>query len=317
MAGAKQPLWVACLLLCCCRAGAAQKSDIQSPCKRSVLGTAGVIYRVVPSSSSVSIEGVDGTIRTAVADDCLSGGETLRVPKETERVVIYDGVDLIAVERLGSYKAKRGLAGTTRAAMDYLGRFLDAVQRNGIPSRQPDAIRGIGFSPAARTRQTFRMVGSLHVPAVQRVIAGSTLTVGWQGGRAPWHCLLYGEDNAAASKLDVSKPQCDIKVDTKVPARLEVGESGSDNVLAWRLTTASDHDVPRPPWLFETKETAGDADRTAWAVWLWKSGDPAWRLQSLSMLQSARSTVWFAGYFLDSVLLDRGVELIRPEGGSE
>jgi hypothetical protein len=35
------------------------------------------------------------------------------------------------------------------------------------------------------------------------------------------------------------------------------------------------------------------------------------------MLQSARSTVWFAGYFLDSVLLDQGAELIRPESGGE
>jgi len=155
------------------------------------------------------------------------------------------------------------------------------------------------------------------VSAVQRVIAGSTLTVGWQGGRAPWHCLLYGEGDAVASKLDVSEPQCDIKVDTKAPARLEVGESGSDSVLAWRLTAASDRDMPRPPWLVEAKVTAGDADWTAWAVWLFKSGDPAWRLQSLSMLQSARSTVWFAGYFLDSVLLDQGAELIRPESGGE
>jgi len=84
------------------------------------------------------------------------------------------------------------------------------------------------------------------VSAVQRVIAGSTLTVGWQGGRAPWHCLLYGEDDTVASKLDVSKPQCDIQVDTKAPARLEVGESGSGNVLAWRLMAASDRDMPRP-----------------------------------------------------------------------
>jgi hypothetical protein len=124
-----------------------------------------------------------------------------------------------------------------------------------------------------------------------------------------------------ASKQDVSKAQCDIKVDTN-PARLEVRESGGDDLLTgdnltWRLTAASDRDLPRPPWLSRAKAIVGDADRTAWAVWLFKSGDPTWRLQSLSMLQSARGTVWFAGYFLDSVLLGHGDEWIRAESGGE
>ncbi len=113
--------------------------------------------------------------------------------------------------------------------------------------------------------------------------------------------------------LGLATAACIVFLSSRVFPELE--DFGVD--LGMRVDGGKRSRYAATPRLFEAKVTAGDADRTAWAVWLFKSGDPAWRLQSLSMLQSARSTVWFAGYFLDSVLLDQGAELIGPESGSE
>src|SRR5690606_15337253 len=61
--------------------------------------------------------------------------------------------------------------------------------------------------------------------------------------------------------------------------------------------------LPRPDWVPPATPVPDAATRAAWAVWLWREGGAAWRLQAVAMLNETRD-VWLAGWLLAGILAE-------------
>ncbi|MNH42218.1 hypothetical protein D3C79_1038740 [compost metagenome] len=61
--------------------------------------------------------------------------------------------------------------------------------------------------------------------------------------------------------------------------------------------------LPRPDWVSAGTPVLDLEHRAAWAIWLWREGGPAWRLQALAMLNETRQN-WLAGWLLAGILAE-------------
>jgi hypothetical protein len=276
------------------------------------LSVQALVVRIDPAATKPKILGLKQANREAAVDGALCSGETLVVPSGVT-VVLYEAGQNRAIGG-GGADSRYTVGGKTRfleQAANYVVEALKTVGAVRAPNLNPAPTRsrGAGDPPGAPVKEEpLRPVAGLRDLPRQALTLDARPRLGWRGGVSTYHCEALKEDGSLKwTGQFLFGSTCPVTALDEV-ARVVVRDARGASV-GWNVAKAAWADVPRPAWVATGNPKLGSSERMAWAIWLWREADAKWRLQALSMLESAKEQ-WLAGYFVDS-LFDE-MSLVAP-----
>jgi len=288
----------------------AAKSGPAAECTSDFFGVAAQVVRVEPNGATLDKIGLDGKRRSIGLDGLICAGESLPLlvggPVQKVELLVRGRKETLVPPQ--KFNSDHDLPAFLSQSLSYLsemiqgGRLLKAAP--DVPG--PTAARGnanAAADPAAAMQ--IRPMRLLRELPRQKVAAGIKPLISWRDGAGPYVCRSVSEAGKVLSEVRIDKNA------SWCAMRLEAGASDQLNVVdargqqeTWNMRTVAWSDVPRPAWITAGSAKPAPADQTAWALWLWKSDDKAWRLQALGMLDEVSDRVWLAGYLRDSLLAE-------------
>lgn len=283
----------------------------ESSCAGGWFGARAQITRIHPAGGTVISRTASGTERRVGVDAVLCAGDVLVVPAGVRSAEVYDGSKSSQVTEGGTLRLASDRQTVVGRAAEFVRLLMDSATSVSAPPPRPAATssRGSGSKPAEPS--PIQPILPLRDLPRQRLTAGLSVPLGWRDGAEPYECHVMDElAESLAATSEGRKGWCAARVDRPQIARLVVRDAHRRSV-GWNVAIVPWKEVPRPEWI--DREAAAGLDSpslTAWALWLWRSGSPQWRLQALAMLNSVVDKEWLAGYFVDSVLAE--TPPIRP-----
>jgi hypothetical protein len=282
-------------LLCSSAVGA------EAPCESGWLHVRASIVTTIPKSAPVYRVGKSGKRSEVIDPPLLCEGDTLILEPPLRFVEVLQGGNIQKVEvSARQWTVPHGPAVASAAIAAQVGRLMDLMTVFSTPVRRP-AHTG-ARSPGAET--TPRAVGFLDRHGVAYLTGDRAAIVAWKGGEPPFACTA---DTTPPQVAGVGNERwCEFSGTTISRGAGSIGMSAGDGqTVTWKIERRDWRNVPRPYWI-PSMDNGPDIpfDEFAWAVWLWREGPPEWRLQSLSMLNSAAGSEYLAGYLLNLTLND-------------
>lgn len=283
-------------------AAGAQTPTRARPCG-SWFSVSATIARIDPRNGTVKIIDAKGVERPGSVNAVVCSGETVKVEKGTS-VVLYEAGTNRSLSG-GNGAASEYVAGGSPAIVDAIGNYVASVLSlvTSVDTPQPEArpLNARGGASEQATTEAFRPIAALRGLPLQQLTRDVTPSLGWRGGAGPYRCVV----SSAAGEVVWKSPF--LAVDTCTLAKVANGvsvvlEDSSKAQFRLNLRPVEWNGVPRPEWLPPGTARPTPAELAAWAIWLWRSGGPEWRLQSLGMLRGAAGTHWLARNFLDQIL---------------
>jgi hypothetical protein len=280
----------------------------EPPCPRGWFGVQAIVTRINPANADVRLRSARGNSSVLGVNMTLCEGDTILFPNGSDGTVVelYKTGEMVQAEASkGPYTIKGGTREASRAARAYLDAALDAVFNLGAPPPRPNptASRGNGASAAAAAEPIRTILHLRNLPR-QRITADTHPVVGWRGGIAPYACQALNEGAEVTwAQADLGVGWCEFGAGLDHAARLVVRDAAGRSA-GWNVAVVAWPNVPRPEWVPRNMSDLSSADMTAWAIWIWQTAGPEWRLQSLGMLNRVGRTEWLANYFVDSVLAE-------------
>lgn len=276
-------------------------------CPGGWFGVQAQVTRINPANATVQVRNARGYSSVLVAPMVLCEGDTILFRNGSDGTVVELRLtgEWVQVEaNKGPYTIKGGTRGVSHAARAYLDAALDVFSLGAPPPRpNPTASRGNGTAPAA-AEEPIRTILHLRNLPRQRITADAHPVVGWRGGVAPYACQALNENaDVIWAKAELGSGWCEFGGRLDPAARLVVRDA-TGRSAGWNLAVVAWPNVPRPEWVRANMPDLSSADMTAWAIWIWETAGPEWRLQSLGMLNTAARAEWLASYFVDSVLAE-------------
>lgn len=295
-------------------AGTTEAVESARGCSSGLLGVDASIYRIEPADLPVNVQSAMGTqAEERKAGDCLRAGEILTLQNKAQKVVLFTKGDFKPITadppQNGVYEAPKGISFSDKAAA-WVNMLKELKSITSTPIREStgtstprgEADRDNNLAPMPR--QPLQNIKTLRHLPWQQISSNATVLLSWRGGESPWKCAGLGQDGAAVTEAQsVSGNWCVLSIIQRPPMRLSVKDARGDKI-GWNVATVSPAAVPRPEWIAQPETGLSSADRTAWAIWVWKSAGSQWRLQALSMLNENSKSSWLAGYVLNSILND-------------
>jgi hypothetical protein len=272
-------------------------------CPAGLFGVVAQIVRVDPPGTMLSKRLVSGRDEPVGTNGVICAGESLDVSDKggLRSVEVYTGGRKEVLKPDVRFQRERGLLAHTASALNFLSDLIGGVAAIKPPPSVPvpTAVRGAESTAPAAT--VVRALRGLREPQ-QKLVMGLAPVLGWRGGSGPYRCLALSDaaEEVASAVQPGTASWCAIEGDVSRAALLQVRDDFGKRE-SWNVTFVEEADVPRPAWLGSTQRLA-HADRTAWAVWLWKDAGPEWRLTALAMLHRLAPVEWVAGYARDSLL---------------
>jgi hypothetical protein len=268
-------------------------AQARSPCSEGWFTIRARVVMVEPAS--VVLHAIQGASRREVSlGALLCSGETLEVPSDSNVEVLEAGRTIKVSPRghqVGASPAVRA------AASAYVDGVLQIVQglRPALPRALPTASRGRS-APESNYRRV-RLISGLRDTPRQRLMADAQPVLAWRSGVEPYRCSVTSED---ATRLWLTPPtaagSCNLSLLQTRATRVGVYD-GYGYTAGINISIVDSSMIPLPPW------GAGDttAERTAWAIWLWREGQPEWRLQAISMLNALADAEPIAANLLERI----------------
>jgi hypothetical protein len=291
----------------------------QPRCRETILGVGALVARVEPTGQTFFKQTADGRPERTGYPGVVCVGESVVLPVAgpVRRVELYLGYRIEEVTPDRPFHNKGGVLAAARQAADFLVQALGAGRElRPPPWPRVTESRGGPAEVGAAVRPLHALQALRDLPP-QRMTPDTPPVLAWREGKGPYRCEARKEGSWKATvsvTADAQSAWCVLPDDLKGAAQLLVvdGQAGRET---WDVKSAEWTDVPRPAWLPADPRAASVADRTAWALWLWKNAGPTWKLQGLAMLNQLAPRFWAAAFARDSILA--GVPSLLPnEGGS-
>lgn len=284
-------------------------------CSSDLLSVVASIYRIEPPNLPVNVQSAKGAqIETRKIHDCLRAGEILTLQDKAQKVELFIKNNFVRITAgkpfNGTYKVPEGVPFSDKASA-YIKAAVELFSITSSPLRTPTATgisRGDSDNDLLPSpRQPLRNIQTLRNLPTQQIASNTTAVLSWREGDGPWTCEGLAQDGATVTESEsVSRGWCVIPKTERPLVRLLVKDARGDKI-GWNVSTVSSAAIPRPEWINQPEETLSSADHTAWAIWVWRSAGPQWRLQALSMLNENSESSWLAGYVLNGILNDAPV----------
>lgn len=279
------------------------------PCTGGVLGTAAQVVKIEPTETRINKLTPRGETVALAAGDALCHGDSVLVPSQPPqvRLVLYAGGEHRVLEPGQQFTAPRerpSVLAEAAVLLDSL-RARDGTLRSTPDVSSPRASRAPGGGNEAPAMQIAPLRTLRELPR-QRLTPDVTPTLAWREGLGPYTCMAVSEfgDPLWQQEVDASHSSCAVPPGLQAARQFQVRESRGPTVV-WNLRWETWPAVPRPSWVPPDASNLGPPERTAWAMWLWQSGPPEWRLQALGMLNLQASKEWAAGHLRDLILDNR------------
>lgn len=294
--------------------GATEAVEPTSGCSSGLLGVVASIYRIVPPDLPVNVQRTkEAQIEKRNIRACLKGGEILTLQNRAQKVQLLVNGKFVWITAgpsfRGSYKVPESVSISEKAA-NFINGIGELASITSVPFRTPtptgisrgDSDDDNNLEP--RPRQPLENIRTLRNLPTQQIASNAAVVLSWREGDGPWKCEGLDQDRATVTESQpVSSGWCVLSIVQRPPVTLSVKDARGDQI-AWNVTMVSPAAVPRPEWITQPETTLSPADRTAWAIWVWRSAGPQWRLQALSMINETSGSSWLAGYVLNSILND-------------
>jgi len=296
----------------------ARSNGPNSNCTSELLRIVASITRIDPANSTASIQ--KGTsIREGRVRDCVNAGETVVLKDKSQKVELLVRGKLVLVSHDttpdGLYRVPAGaFDAVSTGASAWLSGFMDINRIMASPAQRPRPTyipRGSeSGEPAKVSPKPLSRVSLLSRLPTQLIASGSVLLLSWNDGTGPWTCraTAQGQRPVGESVSTTDNWWCGLRVEGSTPVRVIV-EDALEQRLSWDIEVVSESRIPRPDWIAKPDQISA-ADRAAWALWLWSSAGPEWRLQALGMLNVSAEGSWLGGHAASSLLSD--VPVIQP-----
>lgn len=294
-------------------------AEIQKSCAHDLFSITGSIMRIKPADLPVKVLPNNGTSpEYRNIGGCLRPGEILSLQankdKKHEVELFIKGKPVLITTGgtyNGTYKVPEGAVVTAlESAIAFLEGIKELPSAIGIPPRKPiptNIPRGDSANSKDQTpvpRQPLRNIHILRNLPKQEIASTAAIVLSWRNGESPWKCEGQDQDETTVIKSQsVSTGWCEITINGQSPVQLSVKDARGDTI-SWNAAIVSPDVVPRPDWIKQTDKPLSSADRAAWAIWVWRTAGPRWRLQALSMLHEISEDSWLAAYLLNSILDD-------------
>lgn len=280
-----------------------------APCPGGLFSIRAMVTRVQPADASLFRRAAAGGAPVPLAvGGVLCEGDALEFgPVAPTTVEIYEAGEVVTLDgRRGPYRVRSGARAVLAAASAYIGSAFGGLGDLALPQDRPRPTASRGDAADAEGASApIRPVRPLRDLPRQRLSVEARPVLAWTGGTPPYACQALDADAEVRwSAGGLQTGWCGADADPAHTARLVVRDARGSSA-GWNVQPAAADAVPRPPWLSgpaAPDAALSSADRTAWAIWLWQSAGPEWRLQAVAMLDAQAGREWLARYFLDSVL---------------
>jgi hypothetical protein len=281
-------------------------AESEAGCPSRLFGVAAQIVRIEPPDAKLEVK-AKGVSKTIGLDGLVCAGETLELPQggpvsRVELLVQGKKQTLVPPQRFVSPNDTLGFASQ---ALSYLSDLTQGVRSLRSPPDIPTPTAARGFTRDPVPAGQVRAMRLLEELPRQKILASTPLVLSWRDGVGPYVCQSVSEDGTVLSDTHVDKTSswCTLPLESAKSDQVLVTDS-QGQFQAWNVRIIAATEIPRPEWL-PVKATPSAADQTAWAMWLWRNEDKAWRLQALRMLNDLAPTVWMAGYLRNSLLAEK------------
>lgn len=277
-------------------------------CPSGLFGVAAQIVRIEPPNATLEKILVSGQKVGIGVDGLICTGEELLVPNggPVNKVELYvNGHKEVRVPPNG-FETPGGTVVFAARALAYLSDVVQGVQMLKAPPDipRPTSVRGANPTSPVPAIQIHAMRLLRDLPR-QRITPNVRPVISWRDGAGPYTCQAISEEGnilwTSTGQDDAS--WCRLAPDLVQAVQLLVRDSAGQ-LESWGIKPVAWTEVPRPEWLSSGLREISGADRTAWALWLWRSPDKSWRLQALGMLDEMAQSEWIAGYLRDHLLAD-------------
>jgi hypothetical protein len=280
----------------------------QAPtCPSGLFGVAAQIVKIEPRDASVELRRDGVKTRTIGQDGVICAGETLRVPENgaVRKIELYVPGGKRVLTPSDTFESHQGPLRFAAQALDWLADAFPQLGSIRPPSDIPRSTAGRGPASTSASFMQIHAMRLLDDLPTQSVAAGVQPVLSWRDGASPYTCQAVstlGDPIWSGPRVDVES-WCAIAPNLEKATQVLVRDS-KDQVVSWNVRPVKWTDVPRPDWLPSRDDMLSNADRTAWAFWLWKRPDNGWRLQALGMLNALAGDEWVAGYIRDNLLAE-------------
>lgn len=281
-------------------------------CSSGLLGIVASIERIDPPDLLVNVQRTPGApTEQRKVDTCLRGGEIVTLHKNrVQKVQLFANGDFFWITagppHNGIYKVPE-----SQTILEKAKSYIDAIEDLKLAIRSsPQTSRGTFVrgelddkTPNLPPHQPLEHIRILRNLPTQQIASTAAIALSWREGTGPWKCEGLLRNMPASESLSATTSWC-VLPSTKHPlTRLSVRDARGAQI-GWNVITVSATVVPRPGWINQPEDRLSPADRTAWAIWVWRSAGPQWRLQAVSMLSETADKSWLAGYVFNSILND-------------
>ena len=235
---------------------------------------------------------------------CVGESVVLAKNSPVKRVELYVGWRREWVTPDHPFHNTGGVVSAAQQSIGFASRVLGlAKDVRAPPVPTTTAARGGADDAPSRPLRTLRALSDLPT---QRLTSDVAPVLAWREGSLPYRCEARndrGDTVASAAAPDTHDAWCAFDRNAGGTVQLLVIDADSAQ-QSWDVGPARWTDVPKPAWLASDARGLAPGDRIAWALWLWKSAGPEWRIQALAMLNQLAPTTWAAGYARDCILAE-------------
>lgn len=280
---------------------AAKISAAPADCAGGIFGVRAQVVRIVPPGAPVVKHAANQTSIPLKLDDVVCSGETVVVDGDRVRTVeLYVNGRRVVVEPNRPYTAPGGVRAVAKEMLTFVSDLIVGTNPLAAPSAIPSPT-----STRGGEEEPFRQTNLLRGLPAQRMAREEAALLSWRGGEGPYVCEARNESGTTVSRTQLSDTTSWCKVGlTDARTITLTAKDARGGSVTWTVTPAASNEIPRPAWVGSNTTALSDEERTAWALWLWKEGGPAWRLQALGMFDRLAPGTWLAAYVRDGVLAD-------------
>jgi hypothetical protein len=277
-------------------------------CVNGVFDVKAQVVFIDPADGVPTKRAINGQETDLELNGVLCSGESISLPAngKVRQIVIYQAGKNVLV-RAGDppFKVKSGILAYAGRALAFADGLLGAAGELGAP---PDIAVDTTSRSSLSELSAAPWLGADLPP--QRLTRDLAAIVMWDGGSGPFTCSVQSKRAKILWKRKSERVRwCELRSSLTGSSRLVVHDAAGHS-LSWTIARAPWSDVPRPEWISVAQSSVPPADRTAWALWLWTTAGPEWRLQALSMLNDLARSEFLARYARDSILA--GTEEFAP-----
>ncbi|MHC6225145.1 hypothetical protein ACYU03_10335 [Pseudomonas sp. X10] len=276
-----------------------------SPCPDGWLSIRARVNQLTPTNARLSIDRASSQTHAPVTvGSVLCEGDTLLFEpgQENTQVELFEAGRLFIWEgQRGPYSVPSGTKARLNAVAAYLNAAFAGANDLGPTLQRANPTHGRGGG--ASNNEVMRAITPLRDLPRQALVIGTRTVTGWHNGSGPWRCNWLDSDSQVLLRGEaIHAAHCRTSPAPANVAALET-EDAQGATLIWPVEEVSATALPRPEWVPPGTPVLDAETRAAWAVWLWREGGAAWRLQAVAMLNETRD-VWLAGWLLAGILAE-------------